>query len=98
VPLFEEDGLRIGELGRRARLSKQAMTTLIRLMERNGLVERRPDALDQRAARIYLTERSQQFRPVAAAILDELHFLVQQRVQASDVDVLARVLEQLIDF
>src|SRR5262249_14934533 len=98
VPLYEEDGLRIGELGRRARLSKQAMTTLVRLMERNGLVERRPDSTDQRAARIYLTERSQRFRPVAAAILDELHGLVQQRVQASDVDLLAHVLEQLIDF
>jgi len=40
VPLFEEDGLRLGELGRRARLSKQAMTELIRRVERDGLVER----------------------------------------------------------
>ena len=39
VPLFEENGLRIGELARRARLSKQTMTTMVRL-----LVHRQRDA------------------------------------------------------
>ena len=37
VPLFEEDGLRMGELARRARLSKQTMTTMVRLLERDGV-------------------------------------------------------------
>jgi len=43
LPLYEEDGLRIGELARRARLSKQTLTDLVRRLERDGLVERRPD-------------------------------------------------------
>jgi hypothetical protein len=30
VPLFEEDGLRMGELAARARLSKQTITTIVR--------------------------------------------------------------------
>src|SRR5438876_1076821 len=30
LPLYEQDGLRMGELARRARLSKQTMTTMIR--------------------------------------------------------------------
>ena len=33
LPLFEEDGLRMGEIAKRARLSKQTMTTLVRLGE-----------------------------------------------------------------
>src|SRR5437868_6478295 len=48
VPLFEEDGLRIGELARRARLSKQTMTTMVRLLERDGLVRRERDPVDGR--------------------------------------------------
>src|ERR687898_2975634 len=40
LPLYEEDGLRMGELASRARLSKQTMTTLVRLMEKAGLVDR----------------------------------------------------------
>ena len=39
LPLFEEDGLRITDLGQRAGLSKETMTTMIRLMEDRGLVE-----------------------------------------------------------
>ena len=38
IPLYEEDGLRQGELARRARLSKQTMTTMARALERDGLV------------------------------------------------------------
>src|SRR5215831_6078399 len=48
IPLYEEDGLRMGEIARRARLSKQTMTTMVRLLERDGLVERRPDPQDGR--------------------------------------------------
>src|ERR671919_2515733 len=55
LPLFEEDGLRMGELARRSRLAKQTMTTLVRLMERNGLVRRERDGRDRRGAFIFLT-------------------------------------------
>ena len=72
LPLFEEDGLRMGELAARARLSKQTMTTMVRLLERDGLVERRPDASDGRASLVFLTERAHRFRPVAEASLAEL--------------------------
>src|ERR671929_2107467 len=57
LPLFEEDGLRIGEVARRARLSKQTMTTMVRLAERDGLVERRPDEGDRRATVVHLTDK-----------------------------------------
>jgi DNA-binding MarR family transcriptional regulator len=76
LPLWEEDGLRMGELGRRARLSKQTMTTLVRLMEREGLVRREPDPEDRRAARIWLTGRSQEFRAVASGVLGEMEELL----------------------
>jgi DNA-binding MarR family transcriptional regulator len=72
IPLFEEDGLRIGEVARRARLSKQTMTTMVRLAERDGLVARRPDASDGRATVVHLTNRGRRLQPVAERILKEL--------------------------
>lgn len=72
IPLFEEDGLRIGELAKRSRLSKQTMTTMVRLVERDGLVKRRPDAGDGRAMRVFLTPTARAFRPVAERVLAEL--------------------------
>ena len=76
LPLFEEDGLRMGELARRARLAKQTMTTMVRLLERDGLVRRETDPDDGRATRIHLTERALSFRPVAERVLRELDQLV----------------------
>jgi DNA-binding MarR family transcriptional regulator len=72
VPLFEEDGLRMGELAARARLSKQTMTTMIRLLERDGLVGRRGDERDGRAVRVFLSARAREFRPVAESALAEV--------------------------
>lgn len=75
LPLFEEDGLRMGVLAHRARLSKQTVTTMVRLLERDGLATRRVDKGDARATRIYLTARAKRFRPVAEAVLEELQAL-----------------------
>ena len=72
LPLLEEDGLRIGEIARRARLSKQTMTTMVRLCERDGLVERRTDPDDRRATRVHLTDRARRFEPVAERVLEGL--------------------------
>lgn len=78
IPLYEEDGLRQGELARRARLSKQTMTTMARALERAGLVERRPDPNDARATQVFLTSRAREFRPVAERILADLDELARQ--------------------
>jgi DNA-binding MarR family transcriptional regulator len=80
VPLFEQDGLRMGELARRARLSKQTMTTMVRLLERELLVRREPDPDDARAFRIVLTARARRFEPVAERALAELAALARERL------------------
>jgi MarR family transcriptional regulator, organic hydroperoxide resistance regulator len=96
LPLFEEDGLRMGELARRARLSKQTMTEMVRRLERDGLVERRTDPSDGRASLIFLTDRSLEFRPVAAEVLAELDRLVSGRLEPERVDELRAALRELM--
>ena len=46
LPLFQEDGQRMGELADRARISKQSMTTLVRDAAAAGLVSREVDPRD----------------------------------------------------
>src|SRR5438105_14175239 len=72
VPLFERDGLRLGELAARSRLSKQTMTTMVRLLEREKLVRSRRDELDARATRVFLTAHAAAFRPAAERVLAAL--------------------------
>jgi DNA-binding MarR family transcriptional regulator len=97
VPLFEEDGLRMNELASRARLAKQTMTTMVRLVEREGYVERRPDPDDGRATRVYLTEQGRRFRPVAERELLRLDARVTARLGERRTASLRAALAQLAE-
>lgn len=97
IPLFEEDGLQMGELARRAWLSKQTMTTLIKAMEQKGLVVRRRDPEDARAFRIYLTDRSRRFRAVAEEVLKELDERVKAQLTPERVSILKNSLKALLN-
>jgi DNA-binding MarR family transcriptional regulator len=97
LPLFEEDGLRLGELARRARLSKQTMTELVRRLERDGLVERRADPSDGRASLVYVTSRTRAFGPVAAEVLAELDSLVRRRLDDEGAETLKAALTELLN-
>jgi DNA-binding MarR family transcriptional regulator len=97
VPLFEEDGLRIGELARRSRLSKQTMTTMVQVLEREGLVRRERDPEDGRAVRIVLSAKALRFRPVAEQTLDELGALASARLGQRRVEALKNDLKGWIE-
>lgn len=97
VPLFEEDGLRIGELARRSRLSKQTMTTMVRLLERDGLVRRERDPADGRAFRVVLTAKARGFEPVAARTLEELAVRAQQRLGERRLQSVKHALKEWIE-
>jgi DNA-binding MarR family transcriptional regulator len=87
----------MGELAQRAHLSKQTMTELVRRLERDGLVERRPDPDDGRAFLIFLTPRSRSFEPVAQRVLGELDRLVRRRLPDTHVEELKAGLRELLD-
>jgi MarR family transcriptional regulator, organic hydroperoxide resistance regulator len=95
LPLFEEDGLRMGELARRARLSKQTLTTMARALERDGLIERRVDPTDARATLVSLTRRAHQFRPVAERVLAELDADVVKALPSRTRDALESGLREI---
>jgi DNA-binding MarR family transcriptional regulator len=97
LPLFEEDGLRMGQIAERARLSKQTMTTLVRLCEREGLVLRERDPFDARAFRIYLAARAMDFRPVAGEVLRELDGKVLAALGERQRSALTRALKGVMD-
>jgi DNA-binding MarR family transcriptional regulator len=97
VPLFEEDGLRLNELARRAHLSKQTLTTMARLLERDGLITRERDPDDARATRVHLTERARAFREVAETVLAELDAEVAEAIGGTAATNLKTSLATLLE-
>ena len=55
LELFEEDGLRGGELAERLGVEPPTITKMLRRLERCGLLKRRQDPRDARSFRVYLT-------------------------------------------
>jgi DNA-binding MarR family transcriptional regulator len=97
TPLFVEDGLRMNELAQRTRLSKQTMTTLIKLMEKNGLVTRERDPDDGRAFRIYLTEEARDFRDIAFDAFVEMEGLTESVLNPQEITDMKVWLSLLMD-
>ena len=84
LPLFEEDGLRLGEIAARSRLSKQTITTLVSRVTAAGLARRKDDPSDGRATRIELTPRATEFAPVAGDVVHGLERLVEARLSEEE--------------
>jgi DNA-binding MarR family transcriptional regulator len=97
VPLFERDGLRLGELAAAARLSKQAMTGLVRRCEADGLVVRERDAVDGRAFNLRLTERGRALRAVSEEVLGDLDEALVQALGTRNRDALLQALKGVMD-
>jgi DNA-binding MarR family transcriptional regulator len=97
LPLWESDGLRIGRLAERARLSKQTMTTLVRLCERDGLVTTCRDPADGRATLVSLTERARGFGAVAAEVVAELEREVERRLGPAGRRALETALQEVME-
>ena len=87
IPLFEEDGMRIGELARRSRLSKQTMTTMVRAVEAAGLVKLRADSDDGRASRVWLTAEARRFQPTAERVLTKIEETAARSGTAAELNV-----------
>lgn len=76
ICLLEEDGLTVGELGRRLCLDSGTLTPLLKRLETDGVVVRRRSKQDERRVEVWLTQKGRDYRKVAkrarAAVLERL--------------------------
>ncbi|MBI5572474.1 MAG: MarR family transcriptional regulator [Desulfomonile tiedjei] len=102
MSLWVEDGLKVTDIARGARLDTSTMTGLLDRMERDGLVMRTADMTDRRTLRIYLTDEGKRIQnPVIAEtlqVLDECFGGIPEEdlnvTKATLAKVLARVREE----
>jgi DNA-binding MarR family transcriptional regulator len=78
VMLFEQDGLTQAELCRRINVEQPTMANTLDRMERDGLVQRKPDPTDKRRATIHLTPRASEMR---TGVMDRARRVASQSVQ-----------------
>ena len=91
--LLDEGGTRSTVLAQRAGVTKQAMSQLVRLMERQGYLEQVPDAADTRAKVVRMTSRGAAVKSACEAVREELNREVAEAVGEAE----ARTMEALLD-
>jgi DNA-binding MarR family transcriptional regulator len=72
IPLLDATGTRATALAQRAGVTKQAMSQMVRLLEKRDYVEQAPDLSDTRAKVIRLTKRGVALREACAEVRQEL--------------------------
>lgn len=71
--LMDEQGSRSTELAQKAGVTKQAMSQLVKQMERQGYLEQVPDLLDTRAKLVKMTARGLAVKAACTEIRQELN-------------------------
>lgn len=96
-PLFEEDGLPISEVGQRAGLAKSSMTTIVRGLEEDGLVEVEEDGSDHRVKRLRLTPRARELERAMIDGVTRLRHRVTAALGTQGRENLSRTLGRLLE-
>lgn len=96
LALYEQDGQTATELCRAVQIEPGTMTKTLQRMERDGLVERRPDPRDGRAARIHLTARARELEPLLTATATGINAEVLGELRARRAGDFMSSLAQLI--
>ena len=97
MALYANNGITIGELGQRVALDGSTVTGILDRMEKNGYVERRPNAGDRRSALVFLTGKAQQVAPEIIPFADELDASIRKGHSPRDMAVFEHVLRELAE-
>ena len=97
MALYASDGITIGELGQRVALDGSTITGILDRMEKNGYVERRPNAGDRRSALVFLTDKARQIAPQIIPFADELDASIREGHTPEEMAVFERVLRELAE-
>ncbi len=96
LSLWEKDGLKANELGKRAGLEPSTMTGLLDRMERDRLLKREPDPNDRRASRILLTTKGADAKAPATKVVSATLEGALKTISKKDIETTKKVLRTIL--
>ena len=94
--LERREGLSSAQLARRHFVTPQAMHQLVASMERDGLIQRRPDEVNRRILRAWLTGRGADVLRACHVVVDGLEARMLSALSLAEAAVFERALEQCL--
>ncbi|MGD9042644.1 MAG: MarR family transcriptional regulator [Desulfobacterales bacterium] len=96
MSLWQEDGLKVIALGKKAGLEPSTMTGLLDRMERDELVVRTTDPNDRRVLRINLTRSGRQVRDPVLKVVDKVLTDIFAGIKADDISQTKTLLRHVL--
>ena len=93
--LYEQDGQHASELARAVGRAATSFTPILDKLQNKDMIERRPDASDRRAVRIYLTSKGNTNRDQVLASAEQVDARIRKSVSAGDFKGFQSVLANL---
>jgi len=76
-------------------LESRSITRMLKNLEESGLIERRPDSIDKRSVRIFLTETGKEKRETAKQAVLEFNQRVRSIIPSDQLNVFFEVIRQI---
>lgn len=93
--LWQDDGLSVGEIGRRIALDTATLAGILERMVNAGWVVREADPDDGRVARVYLTEKARALIPELAAAIERANNALLANLSVEEKLLLKRLLRDV---
>lgn len=95
ILLERHEGISQKELARKLHIRPATLTVMLRRMEQNGWVTRRPDPDDQRVSRVSLTEQGKELSTRAKATMQSMSEVLFGSMSGEELAQLQRLLNRL---
>ncbi len=76
-------------------LETRSLTRMLKTMEEKGLIYKKPDLVDKRSVRIYLTDEGKRKKETSVTTIREFNEQVRQQVSEEELDAFFRMFEKI---
>ena len=95
MELWKQEGLTQTDLAERIQITPATLTKMLQRMEKAGFILRKPDSVDQRITRVYLTEVGKTVQGQVEAMLQELEAETFAGLELEELEMLRGMLIML---
>lgn len=93
--LYLEDGQTQQSLSNRMLVDKSATARAVDKLEELGYVERKPDNIDKRSYRVFLTQKAVEIKPQLEAVVEEVQEILLGNLSDEEKNILKTLLQKL---
>lgn len=85
------------DLEKRFHIGKSTLTEMLHVMEKNGLVERRPSIKDARCKKLILTKRAQDINEEVRRDIEQFEAQMREGIDEKELDIFFMVLNKMVE-